>query len=114
MAACRSRTRRCRLSLILAIAPSRAAPDDVRCRLLPAEHLTTVARGRLACRFDAWRMASCKEHCSTTGLPKNAGNLPLLVNPRQKQKLQEMAAAWDLLAIERKRELDEKKPDREP
>jgi hypothetical protein len=37
----------------------------------------------------------------------------LLVNPGHKQKLQEMAAAWDLLAIERKRELDEKKPDRE-
>jgi len=33
-----------------------------------------------------------------------------LVNPRQKQKLQEMAAAWDRLAIERKLELDEKKP----
>jgi hypothetical protein len=36
-----------------------------------------------------------------------------LVNPRHKQKLQEMAAAWDKLAIERKLELDEKKPDRE-
>jgi hypothetical protein len=35
------------------------------------------------------------------------------VNPRHKQKLQEMAAAWDRLAIERKLELDEKKPDRE-
>ena len=35
----------------------------------------------------------------------------LLVNPRHKQKLQEMAAAWDMLAIERKLELDEKKPD---
>jgi len=34
-----------------------------------------------------------------------------LVNPRHKQKLQEMAAAWDMLAIERKRELDEKEPD---
>ena len=34
-----------------------------------------------------------------------------LVNPRQKQKLQEMAAAWDMLAIERKLDLDEKKPD---
>jgi hypothetical protein len=35
----------------------------------------------------------------------------LLINPRHKQTLQEMAAAWDLLAVERKRELDEKKPD---
>jgi hypothetical protein len=34
-----------------------------------------------------------------------------LVNPRHKQKLQEMAAAWDMLAIERKLDLDEKKPD---
>jgi len=34
-----------------------------------------------------------------------------LVNPRHKQKLHEMAAAWDMLAIERKRELDEKEPD---
>jgi hypothetical protein len=33
-----------------------------------------------------------------------------LANPRHKQKLQEMAAAWDMLAIERKRELDEQKP----
>ena len=33
-----------------------------------------------------------------------------LVNPRHKRKLQEMAAAWDMLAIERKRDL-EKKPD---
>jgi hypothetical protein len=32
-----------------------------------------------------------------------------LMNPRHKQKLQEMAAAWDMLAIERKRDLDEKK-----
>ena len=35
----------------------------------------------------------------------------LLINPRHKQKLQEMAAAWDMLAIERKLELDGKKPD---
>jgi len=35
------------------------------------------------------------------------------VNPRHKQKLQDMAAAWDMLAIERKSQLDEKKPDRE-
>jgi hypothetical protein len=35
----------------------------------------------------------------------------LLINPRHKQKLQEMAAAWDMLAIERKLELDEMKPD---
>ena len=34
-----------------------------------------------------------------------------LVNPLHKQKLQEMAAAWDMLAIERKLDLDEKKPD---
>ena len=35
----------------------------------------------------------------------------VLVNPHHKQKLQEMAAAWDMLAIERKLNLDEKKPD---
>jgi len=35
----------------------------------------------------------------------------LLVNPRHKQKLQEMAAAWDMLAIERKQEFNDKKPD---
>ena len=34
-----------------------------------------------------------------------------LINPRHKQKLQDMAAAWDMLAIERKLDLDEKKPD---
>jgi hypothetical protein len=34
----------------------------------------------------------------------------LLINPRHKQILQEMAAAWDMLAIERKHDL-EKKPD---
>jgi hypothetical protein len=33
-----------------------------------------------------------------------------LVNPRHKQKLEKMAAAWDMLAIERKLDL-EKKPD---
>jgi hypothetical protein len=33
-----------------------------------------------------------------------------LMNPRHKQKLQEMAAAWDMLAIERKRGIDEKTP----
>jgi hypothetical protein len=35
----------------------------------------------------------------------------VLVNPHYRQKLQEMAAAWDMLAIERKLDLDEKKPD---
>jgi hypothetical protein len=34
----------------------------------------------------------------------------LQVNLRDKQKLQEMAAAWDMLAMERKRGLDETKP----
>jgi hypothetical protein len=34
-----------------------------------------------------------------------------LVNPRHKQKLREMAAAWDTLAVERKLDLDEKNPD---
>ena len=33
-----------------------------------------------------------------------------LLNPRHKQKLQEMAAGWDMLAMERKRGLDEAKP----
>jgi hypothetical protein len=31
-----------------------------------------------------------------------------MVNPRHKQRLQEMAAAWDMLAIERKLDLEEK------
>jgi hypothetical protein len=31
-----------------------------------------------------------------------------LANPRHKQKLQEMAAVWDMLAIERKLDLEEK------
>jgi hypothetical protein len=35
----------------------------------------------------------------------------LLINPRHKQKLQEMAAAWDMLAVERKLDIDEKKLD---
>ena len=35
----------------------------------------------------------------------------LLVNPHHKQNLQGMAAAWDMLAVERKLDLDEKKPD---
>jgi hypothetical protein len=35
----------------------------------------------------------------------------LLINPRHKQKLQEMAAAWDMLAVERKQMLGEKKAD---
>jgi hypothetical protein len=32
-----------------------------------------------------------------------------LLNPRHKQTLQDMAAAWDMLAVERQRELDQKK-----
>ena len=35
----------------------------------------------------------------------------LLINPRHKQILQEMAAAWDMLAVERKMEIDEMKPE---
>jgi hypothetical protein len=35
----------------------------------------------------------------------------LLINPRHKQKLQDMAAAWNMLAVERKLDLDEKRPD---
>jgi hypothetical protein len=31
--------------------------------------------------------------------------------PASKAKLQEMAAAWDMLAMERKLDLDERKPD---
>jgi hypothetical protein len=34
-----------------------------------------------------------------------------LINPHHKQKLQEMAAAWDMLAIERKLDLEEKDGD---
>ncbi len=36
---------------------------------------------------------------------------PFLVNPYHKQKIQEMAAAWDMLAIERKLDLEEKNED---
>jgi len=32
----------------------------------------------------------------------------LLINPRHKQKLQEMAAAWDMVAIERKQDMEKK------
>jgi hypothetical protein len=32
----------------------------------------------------------------------------LLINPRHKQTLREMAAAWDILAIERKQDLEKK------
>lgn len=35
----------------------------------------------------------------------------VLLNPHHKQKLLQMAAAWDMLAMERKQMLDEKKPD---
>ena len=35
----------------------------------------------------------------------------VLINPRHKQKLQETAVAWDMLAVERKLDLDKKKPD---
>jgi hypothetical protein len=34
-----------------------------------------------------------------------------LVNPYHKQKIREMAAAWDMLAIERKLDLEEKNKD---
>jgi hypothetical protein len=66
----------------------------------------------LTCRFDALgngiMQRTLEYHRFAEECRKLAG---CLVNPRHKQKLQEMAAAWDMLAIERKRELDEKKPD---
>ena len=66
----------------------------------------------LACRFDALGNGIMQRILEYHRYAEECRKLAeLLINPRHKQKLQEMAAAWDLLAIERKRELEEKKPD---
>jgi hypothetical protein len=65
----------------------------------------------LACRFDALGNGIVQRILEYHRFAEECRKLAAcLVNPRQKQKLQEMAAAWDMLAIERKLDLDEKKP----
>jgi hypothetical protein len=71
-----------------------------------------AAGSLLPCRFDALGNGIMQRILEYHRYAEECRKLAeLLINPRHKQKLQEMAAAWDLLAIERKRELDEKKPD---
>ena len=66
----------------------------------------------LPCRFDALGNGIMQRILEYHRFAEDCRKLAAcLVNPRHKQKLQEMAAAWDMLAIERKLELDEKKPD---
>jgi hypothetical protein len=63
----------------------------------------------LVCRFDAPGNGIMQRILEYHRYAEECRKLAeLLVNPRHKQKLQEMAAAWDMLAIERKLELDEK------
>ena len=65
----------------------------------------------LACRFDALGNGIMQRILEYHRYAEECRKLAKsLVNPRHKRKLQEMAAAWDMLAIERKRDL-EKKPD---
>ena len=66
----------------------------------------------LACRFDALGIRIMQRILEYHRFAEECRRLAeLLINPRHKQKLQEMAAAWDMLAIERKQELNDKKPD---
>jgi len=66
----------------------------------------------LAFRFDAFGNGIMQRILQYHRFAEECRKLAqLLVNPRHKQKLQEMAAAWDMLAIERKLDLDGKKPD---
>jgi hypothetical protein len=66
----------------------------------------------LACRFDASGNGIMQRILEYQRFAEECRKLAeLQVSPRNKQKLQEMAAAWDMLAIERKLDLDEKKPD---
>jgi hypothetical protein len=66
----------------------------------------------LAFRFDAFGNGIMQRILQYHQFAEECRKLAqLLVNPRHKQKLQEMAAAWDMLAIERKLDLDGKKPD---
>ena len=65
----------------------------------------------LACRFDALGKGVMQRVLEYHRFAEECRKLAeVLISPRHKQKLQEMAAAWDMLAIERKLELDEKKP----
>ena len=66
----------------------------------------------LAFRFDAFGNGIMQRILQYHRFAEECRKLAqLLVNPRHKQKLQEMAAAWDMLAIERKQEFNDKKPD---
>ena len=65
----------------------------------------------LACRFDALGNGIMQRILEYHRFAEDCRKLAeVQVNPSHKQKLQEMAAAWDMLAIERKLELGEKKP----
>jgi hypothetical protein len=65
----------------------------------------------LACRFDALGNGIMQRILEYHRFAEDCRKLAeSLVNPRHKQKLKEMAATWDMLAIERKLDLDEKKP----
>jgi len=74
-------------------------------------HLTTVARGKLngslsfRCLGNGIMQIILEYHRFAEECRKLA---QVLINPRHKQKIQEMAAAWDMLAVERKSDLDEK------
>jgi hypothetical protein len=66
----------------------------------------------LPCRFDALGNGIMQRILEYHRFAEDCRKLAeCLVNPRHKQKLQDMAAAWDMLAIERKQMLDEKKAD---
>jgi hypothetical protein len=66
----------------------------------------------LACRFDALGNGIMQRVLEYHRFAEECRKLAeVLINPRHKQKLQEMAVAWDMLAIERKLDLDQKKPD---
>jgi hypothetical protein len=65
----------------------------------------------LACRFDALGNGIMQRILEYHRFAEDCRKLAeSLVNPRHKKKLKEMAATWDMLAIERKLDLDEKKP----
>jgi|HubBroStandDraft_6_1064221.scaffolds.fasta_scaffold671241_2 hypothetical protein len=65
----------------------------------------------LTCRFDAFGNGIMQRILEYHRYAEECRKLAAsLVNPRDKQTRQEMAAAWDMLAIERKLDFDEKKP----
>jgi hypothetical protein len=71
-----------------------------------------AAGSTLTCRFDALGNGIMQRILEYHRYAEECRKLAqVLVNPHHKQKLQEMAAAWDMLVIERKLDLDEKKPD---